>query len=253
VQPGDTYLVPGGVPHALGEGVFLVEIQEPSDLVVRFEFERGGYLLPESARFMNRGLDFCLDLFDFTARPLTDVLNHQRCRPRLERTLGPSSREDRLIGPAETSCFGVTKLYLAGETVARDSTSASILIVTSWRSHPPDCSRLASPSSLRQGIPSRRARPVGACSGNPRRTPRMPSSVLIREGPSSPAARPPVTVSRPDSIFAALTPAEDRGLSCPNRSPPRCGVWSSGTCRSIRSPTRPRPFIRRCTRRTRRF
>ena len=36
----------------------------------------------------------------------------------------------------------------------------------------------------------------------------MPSSVLIREGPSTPAARPSVTVSRPDSIFAALTPAE---------------------------------------------
>ena len=50
VRPGETYLVPGGVPHALGEGLFLVEIQEPTDLVVRFEFERAGYVLPGSAR-----------------------------------------------------------------------------------------------------------------------------------------------------------------------------------------------------------
>lgn len=129
VQPGDTYLVPGGVPHALGEGVFLVEIQEPSDLVVRFEFERGGYLLPESARFMNRGLEFCLDIFDLTTRPLPEVMQRQRCRPRLEQTLGPASREERLIGPAETPCFGVTKLFLQ-DAVVREVTTASILIVT---------------------------------------------------------------------------------------------------------------------------
>jgi mannose-6-phosphate isomerase len=61
VKPGNVLFIPGGVPHAIGEGVFMVEIMEPSDLVVRFEFERAGYTLPESARFMNRGLDFCLE------------------------------------------------------------------------------------------------------------------------------------------------------------------------------------------------
>ena len=30
---------------ALGEGLLLVEVQEPSDLVVRFEFERGGFVM----------------------------------------------------------------------------------------------------------------------------------------------------------------------------------------------------------------
>ncbi len=81
VKPGDVLFIPGGVPHAIGGGIFMVEIMEPSDLVVRFEFERAGYTLPESARFMNRGLDFCLDIFDFEARPESVVRSENMFEP----------------------------------------------------------------------------------------------------------------------------------------------------------------------------
>ena len=129
VRPGDTFLIPGGTPHALGAGLFLVEIQEPSDLVVRFEFERAGYVLPEAARFMNRDVDFALTVFNFL--PLTPaVLGSQvRCRPRLLRELGPGSRQEELIGPAQTDCFRVARTRLAAPVV-KDETSAVIAIVT---------------------------------------------------------------------------------------------------------------------------
>jgi mannose-6-phosphate isomerase len=39
VAPGDTVLVPAGVPHAIGEGVLLVELQEPTDLSVLLEWD----------------------------------------------------------------------------------------------------------------------------------------------------------------------------------------------------------------------
>jgi mannose-6-phosphate isomerase len=38
VAPGDCFFVPAGFPHAIGEGVFLVELQEPSDLTVLLEW-----------------------------------------------------------------------------------------------------------------------------------------------------------------------------------------------------------------------
>jgi mannose-6-phosphate isomerase len=38
VGPGDCFFVPAGLPHAIGEGVFLVELQEPSDLSVLLEW-----------------------------------------------------------------------------------------------------------------------------------------------------------------------------------------------------------------------
>jgi mannose-6-phosphate isomerase len=129
VKPGDAFIIPGGTPHALGAGLFLVEIQEPSDLVVRFEFERAGYVLPESARFMNRDVDFALTVFNLN--PITrDVLDTRvRCRARRIRELGARSFQDELIGPGQTDCFRVTRTTL-GETVVKDETSAVIAIVT---------------------------------------------------------------------------------------------------------------------------
>lgn len=129
VQPGDTFIVPGGVPHALGEGLFLVEVQEPSDLVVRFEFERGGYLLPESARFMGRGLDFCLDVFDLSPWSVARVLTEAKCPPRRRRALGPDSYQDTLIGPERTPCFSVRKSSFRGPATKSES-GAYVGIVT---------------------------------------------------------------------------------------------------------------------------
>lgn len=38
VRPGDSVYVPAGLPHAIGEGLFLVEIQEPEDLSILLEW-----------------------------------------------------------------------------------------------------------------------------------------------------------------------------------------------------------------------
>lgn len=129
VNPGDTYIVPGGVPHALGEGLLLVEVQEPSDLVVRFEFERGGYVLPEAARFMGRGLEFCLDVFDYSAWPLSRIAVEAACPPRRRRALGPDSYQDDLIGPERTPCFRVRHTHLRGPAVKTED-QPHIAIVT---------------------------------------------------------------------------------------------------------------------------
>ena len=129
VRPGDTFIIPGGTPHALGAGVFMVEIQEPSDLVVRFEFERAGYVLPESARFMGRGLEFCLDVFNLAPLTAAEIDVRVRCRPRRLRALGPSSYQDELIGASQTDCFRVLKSFLDAPVV-KDLTSCAIAIVT---------------------------------------------------------------------------------------------------------------------------
>jgi mannose-6-phosphate isomerase len=39
VKPGTSVLVPAGTPHAIGEGVFCVELQEPSDFSIMLEFK----------------------------------------------------------------------------------------------------------------------------------------------------------------------------------------------------------------------
>jgi mannose-6-phosphate isomerase len=129
VQAGDTFIIPGGTPHALGAGVFMVEIQEPSDLVVRFEFERAGYVLPEEARFMGRDIDLALSVFNLAPLPMTEVNARIRCAPRRIRDFGGGSWQDELIGPAQTDCFRVAKSHLT-EAVVKDENSAVIAIVT---------------------------------------------------------------------------------------------------------------------------
>jgi mannose-6-phosphate isomerase len=65
VEPGDCVYVPAGVPHALGEGVFMVEVQQPSDLGVLLEWRRFG-LDPEDAH-MGLGWEAALDAVRLTA------------------------------------------------------------------------------------------------------------------------------------------------------------------------------------------
>ncbi|MCL2374403.1 MAG: class I mannose-6-phosphate isomerase, partial [Treponema sp.] len=82
VRAGEVWYIPGGVPHAIGENTLMLEIMEPSDLVVRCEFEREGIVVPPEARFMGRDLDFCLDVFDYAEMSVADVTRNFRLQAR---------------------------------------------------------------------------------------------------------------------------------------------------------------------------
>ncbi|WP_442888399.1 class I mannose-6-phosphate isomerase [Congregicoccus parvus] len=132
VKPGDTLLVPAGVPHALGEGVFLIELQEPSDLVVRLEYQRGGYTLPEAARFMGRDIDFALEFMDLRPHPHAELDRTARCLPRDPMHLAPGCRREILIGPEQTPCFRMLRTSLESPVELHDR-AFHIAIVTRGR------------------------------------------------------------------------------------------------------------------------
>jgi mannose-6-phosphate isomerase len=105
VRVGDVWWVPGGLPHAIGPGILMLEVMEPSDLVVRCEFEREGVVVPPEARFMQAPVDLALQIFDFTPLSIWDVIRRYRVFPE---PIGPW--EEQLIGPAQTECFSVSRL-----------------------------------------------------------------------------------------------------------------------------------------------
>ena len=109
IRPGDVFMVPGGMPHAIGEGVFMIEIMEPTDFVVRIEFERGGYKLPEASRFMDRGIDFALSMFNYAETPIDAIRDQYFCKPRLVASQDSSS-EYVLIDQDRTPCFRVNRI-----------------------------------------------------------------------------------------------------------------------------------------------
>jgi mannose-6-phosphate isomerase len=112
VLPGEVWYVPGGYPHALGEGLTLLEVQEPSDLVVRCEFEREGLVVPPEARFMGRSAADALRIFDYTPCPVESVQSRYRVQPKLLAEREGLTEYER-IGPGEIDCFQIRELYVA--------------------------------------------------------------------------------------------------------------------------------------------
>lgn len=72
VAAGDGVLVPAGTPHFIGEGVFVVEVQEPTDLSILLEWE--GFALdgPREGH-LDLGFDVALDALDRTVWTSDDV------------------------------------------------------------------------------------------------------------------------------------------------------------------------------------
>ncbi|MEL0628819.1 class I mannose-6-phosphate isomerase [Psychromonas aquatilis] len=115
ISPGDCFYIPGGMPHAIGEGVLIIEIMEPSDLAVRFEFEKSGYVMPVDARFMKKDLDFCLDVFDYNQYSVEDIINQYRQTANLVCKYNESSYKESLIDSATTLSFRVAKSSITGK------------------------------------------------------------------------------------------------------------------------------------------
>ncbi|MHC4870524.1 MAG: class I mannose-6-phosphate isomerase [Planctomycetota bacterium] len=120
VRPGDVFLVPGGLPHAIGEGVFMAEIMEPTDLAVRIEFERGGYVLPDESRFMSRGVDFAVSMFDFEPVSIDTLKEKYFSKPEVVSEFNAKSIETSLIDKRLTECFTVHRLTVSGEITRKN-------------------------------------------------------------------------------------------------------------------------------------
>ena len=130
VNAGDVWFIPGGVAHAIGENTLMLEIMEPSDLVVRCEFEREGIVVPPEARFMGRDLDFCLDVFDYEEQSVSDVREKYRLFPKpLPESRGGALFEE-LASPPKAP-FLVRRLVLEPDTdIAIGNVSFNAAVVT---------------------------------------------------------------------------------------------------------------------------
>jgi len=58
VRSGDVFFCPGGIPHAIGEGIFLLEIQEMTDFSIMLEW--AGFPLDPAASFLGLEQDVAL-------------------------------------------------------------------------------------------------------------------------------------------------------------------------------------------------
>lgn len=114
-RPGDTFLIEGGTPHAIGAGCLLVEIQEPTDYTFRTEkVTPQGFRISDAACHYGVGFDRMFDCFHYEGRSEDETRARFVVPPRVqEETAG--FRRTSLVGPRETPCFALERLDVTGE------------------------------------------------------------------------------------------------------------------------------------------
>lgn len=114
VKKGDTILVTGGTPHAIGSGCFLLEIQEPSDYTMRAETVTvAGEVLTAKQIHYGVGIENMLNCFEYIGRSYKDTYDLFFLKPRK----GLQS-EEVLVSYDDTKCFALKKAtdYSASES-----------------------------------------------------------------------------------------------------------------------------------------
>ena len=131
VKPGEAYFIAGGVPHAIGPGCFLIEIQEPTDYTMRVERKTyDGKLIPDYLCHQGVGFEKLFDCFNYDNLSLDDTLKRWRITPKkiLE---SDQAVEWEIIGKDYTTLFSMNRLYINGTYKSQDcDTFHSITVIS---------------------------------------------------------------------------------------------------------------------------
>ncbi len=115
VKPGDAFMIYGGVPHAIGKGCFLLEVQEPTDYTMRVEkITPGGLTISDELIHQGVGEDNMLQCFHYDCCSFEEASKKWKITPQtLECTDNHTLKT--IFNEHHTDCFGLNELDLNGE------------------------------------------------------------------------------------------------------------------------------------------
>ncbi|MBQ4289362.1 MAG: hypothetical protein II749_05360, partial [Clostridia bacterium] len=134
VHTGDTFFVEGGCPHALGEGCFVIEVQEPSDITLGalpmeitakewgIDF---GEITPEKEALYDKRL---LGAYVYEGHSYEENLKLRKSPKKVFRQ-GDWGDEKIVIGPDQTTFFSFTELTVKGTAPIRNTGFPQVAIV----------------------------------------------------------------------------------------------------------------------------
>ena len=105
VRPGDSVYVPAGLPHAIGDGLFLVEIQEPEDLSILLEW-KGFAIDGEEQGHLGLGFGRSLEAVDRRGWSAEEIAG----------LVVRDGRGDGTLAPASNGFFRAERLCVTGRT-----------------------------------------------------------------------------------------------------------------------------------------
>ena len=124
VETGDAFFIKAGVPHAVGPGCFLLEVQEPTDITVDWRKLRSG--TDEAQEAHKQRLLGCY-IYDGSGED--ENLCRYRIPPRIIRS-GDWGYEELILGQGQTDYFSSTKLHAKTEAELIKTGFPQIAVVT---------------------------------------------------------------------------------------------------------------------------
>ena len=128
VKKGDTFIIRGGVPHGIGAGCFLVEIQEPTDYTVRTERTTpSGLAVADFMCHQGLGFEKMFDCFLYEGASLEETLQRYRVEPKEEVLEGCTVQH--IIYPAVTDMFALDMVTVTGDVTLPNHRFCSLYVL----------------------------------------------------------------------------------------------------------------------------
>ncbi|WZL81159.1 mannose-6-phosphate isomerase [Vallitaleaceae bacterium 9-2] len=116
VKKNETYLIPGGFPHAIGANCMLIEIQEPTDYTLRVEKTTPfGLKIEEMDCHQGIGTEAMFDCFDQRGYSFDEVID--QCRISHEIIDQEKNSIQPIISYEDTECFSLDKIIIRDQMV----------------------------------------------------------------------------------------------------------------------------------------
>ena len=131
VKAGDAFMIYGGVPHAIGSGCFLMEVQEPTDYTMRVEktTPKGLKIGPELIH-QGVGEETMLECFHYNTYTLDEALSEWKITPEVLEITNEFTLKT-LFNKNHTNCFGLNELLLDGKHTIKGNSCFYVAVIYS--------------------------------------------------------------------------------------------------------------------------
>ena len=133
VKPGDAFIIYGGVPHAIGSGCFLMEVQEPTDYTMRVEkITPGGLTIGEELIHQGVGEENMLKCFHYDACSFEEATRRWKIEPETVDS-SDSYGLKSVFNEKHSDCFALSELELNGEYSLKGNGSFFVGVIYSGK------------------------------------------------------------------------------------------------------------------------
>lgn len=127
VKPGEIYLVPSKMVHAIGKGCLILEIQEPTDFTIQPEYWCGDYKLNEKEMYLGLTQEEALGCFNYSIYGKDSIHISKKVPTIITERNG--MKKESLMTYQDTPCFAANRYTIHNSTFTL-TTAPAIYIVT---------------------------------------------------------------------------------------------------------------------------